>query len=96
MRYRVIYLGGLAGKGHGIEKPHHYCHCCSISCTRDHLFLTRFPCCRSTEAVSEGAMPATNLSMGERERLDELITLLDKMKNDIRVFRVPATQRGSR
>ena len=32
-RYRVIYLGGLAGKGTG-SRPRTVLPCCSISCTR--------------------------------------------------------------
>ena len=41
----------------------------------------------------DGTFLEKSLPVGERERLDEFITLLDEMKNDIRVFQVPNTTR---
>ena len=91
MRYRVIYLGGLAGKGHGIETAYRT----AVLLNQLHpyyLFLTTVSVLPGTELYEERAR-GEFVEMGERERLDELITLLDKMKNDIRVFQVPNTTR---
>ena len=91
VRYRVIYLGGLAGKGHGIETAHRT----AVLLNQLHpyyLFLTTVSVLPGTELYEERAR-GEFVEMGERERLDELITLLDKMKNDIRVFQVPNTTR---
>ena len=57
-----------------------------------YLFLTTVSVLPGTELYGERAR-GEFVEMGERERLDELITLLDKMKNDIRVFQVPNTTR---
>ena len=91
MRYRVIYLGGLAGKGHGIETAYRT----AVLLNQLHpyyLFLTTVSVLPGTELYEERAR-GEFVEMGERERLDGLITLLDKMKNDIRVFQVPNTTR---
>lgn len=91
VRYRVIYLGGLAGKGHGIETAYRT----AVLLNQLHpyyLFLTTVSVLPGTELYEERAR-GEFVEMGERERLDELITLLDKMKNDIRVFQVPNTTR---
>lgn len=84
VRYRVIYLGGLAGKGHGIKTAHRT----AVLLNQLHpyyLFLTTVSVLPGTELYEERAR-GEFVEMGERERLDE-------MKNDIRVFQVPNTTR---
>ena len=84
VRYRVIYLGGLAGKGRGVETAHRTAGLLN-QLHPYYLFLTTVFVLPGTKLYEERAC-GEFIEMGERERLDEFITLLEEMQNDIRVF----------
>lgn len=91
--YRVIYLGGLAGKGHGQETAHRTAELLN----QLHPFLMYL----TTVSVLPGTPLYEERRRGdfveqdEKERLLEFMTLLDEMKNNIRVFAAPNTTRFS-
>ena len=91
--YRVIYLGGLAGKGHGEETAKRTADVLN----RLHpylMYLTTVSVLPGTELYEERRR-GDFIEQDEKERLLEFMTLLDEMKNDIRVFAAPNTTRFS-
>lgn len=91
VNYRIIYLGGLAGKGHGIETAHRTAEIFN-QIHPYYMYLTTvsvLPGTKLYEERKEGKFVEEN----ESERLDEFMTLLNEMKNDIRVFAAPNTTR---
>ena len=87
--YRMIYLGGMGGKGKGeasakktvevLNQLHPY-----------YMYLnmvTNVPGTKMYEEREQGLFEEAE----ERERLTEFITLLSGMKNDIRIFAAPNT-----
>lgn len=91
--YRVIYLGGLAGKGHGVESARRT----TALLNRLHpyfMYLTTVSVLPGTKLYEERER-GEFIEEDEKERLTEFITLLDEMKNDIGVFAAPNTTRFS-
>ena len=91
--YRVIYLGGLAGKGHGEETAKRTADVLN----RLHpylMYLTTVSVLPGTELYEERRR-GDFIEQDEKERLLEFMTLLEEMKNDIRVFAAPNTTRFS-
>ena len=91
--YRVIYLGGLAGKGHGEETAKRTADV--LNQLHPYLmYLTTVSVLPGTELYEERRR-GDFIEQDEKERLLEFMTLLDEMKNDIRVFAAPNTTRFS-
>lgn len=87
--YRIIYLGGLAGKGHGIETAHRSAE----TLNQQHpyyMYLTTVSVLPQTPLYEERRR-GEFVEESESERLDEFCTLLTEMKNDITVFAAPNT-----
>lgn len=89
--YRIIYLGGLAGKGHGEETAHRTAKLLN-QLHPYFMYLTTVSVLPGTELYDERAA-GQFVEESEKERLTEFITLLSEMKNDIRVFAAPNTTR---
>ena len=87
--YRMIYLGGMGGKGHGeisakrtvevLNQLHPY-----------YMYLNMVTVVPGTKLYEERAR-GEFVEAEERERLTEFITLLSGMKNEIRIFAAPNT-----
>lgn len=91
--YRIIYLGGLAGKGHGEETARR--SAAIFNQLHPYLmYLTTVSVLPGTELYAE-RQRGEFVEQGEKERLTEFMTLLQDMKNDIRVFAAPNTTRFS-
>ena len=91
--YRVIYLGGLAGKGHGEETAKRTA--AVLNQLHPYLmYLTTVSVLPGTELYEERRR-GDFIEQDEKERLLEFMTLLGEMKNDIRVFAAPNTTRFS-
>ena len=91
--YRVIYLGGLLGEGRGeqtalntaalLNKLHPYM-----------IYLNTVSVLPGTELFEE-KRKGIFIEQGERERTQELITLVENLNNEIMVFAAPNTTRFS-
>lgn len=91
--YRIIYLGGLAGKGHGIETAHRSAEIFN-QLHPYFMYLTTVSVLPGTPLYEE-RRKGQFVEENEHERLDEFCTLLGEMKNDMVVFAAPNTTRFS-
>jgi len=87
--YRMIFLGGMAGKGKGEASAHKT----AMMLNKLHPYylylnmVTLIPGTPLYQEMEQGLFEEEE----ERERLTEFITLLGEMENDIRVFAAPNT-----
>jgi len=89
VNYRMIYLGGMAGKGKGKESAHKTAKVLN-ELHPYYLYLNMVNVIPGTELYREKE-EGLFVEEEERERLTEFITLLGEMKNEIRVFAAPNT-----
>ena len=89
VNYRMIYLGGMAGKGKGKESAHKTAEVLN-ELHPYYLYLNMVNVIPGTELYREKEA-GLFVEEEERERLTEFITLLGEMKNEIRVFAAPNT-----
>lgn len=91
--YRIIYLGGLAGKGHGVESAHKSAKI--LNQLHPYLmYLTTVSVLPGTKLYQE-RQDGLFIEQDEKERLEEFMTLLSEMKNDMTVYSAPNTTRFS-
>lgn len=91
--YRVIYLGGLAGRGQGRETAHRSAEVLN-QLHPYYMYLTTVSVLPGTPLYEERSR-GEFIEENEYERLEEFCTLLGEMKNDITVFAAPNTTRFS-
>ena len=91
--WRVIYLGGIAGKGHAVESARRTAEVLN-QLHPYYMYLTTVSVLPGTKLFEQRAAGEFQ-EQDERERLDEFITLLDSLKNEMVVFAAPNTTRFS-
>ena len=91
--YRVIYLGGIAGKGHGVESARRTASVLN-QLHPYYLYLTTVSVLPGTRLYEQRAAGEFE-EQDERERLDEFMALLGALENDMGVFAAPNTTRFS-
>lgn len=89
VRYRIIYLGGLAGKGRAVETAKRSAEVLN-QMHPYYMYLTTLSVVPDTRLFDE-MRNGQFIEMTERERLTEFRTLINEMKNLIGVFSETST-----